>query len=136
MEWYERNKERFLLEVKLLKKYHPGARPVISNRTLYIFKKIIGKKSRYLIQIEYPKDFPYSPPRAHPIKPIIKGPHHQYIDGELCLYPPDEVGPQTSGKIICDWVELWIKAYEVWIASGKRDFPVPKDVEAKWKKLK
>ena len=115
MEWYEKNKERFFLEIKMLKNYHPRTRVLISNHTLYIFKEVRGKRARYLIKINYPEDFPYSPPSAYPVKPRIKGAPHQFRDGELCLYDFDAVGPQTSGKVICDWVDLWIKAYEVWI---------------------
>lgn len=136
MEWYEKIKERFILEIELLRKYHPRARVVISNHILYIFKEVRGKRARYLIKIKYPEDFPYSPPSAYPVKPRIKGTPHQYGDGELCLHALNEVSPKTSGKIICDWVDLWIKAYEVWITSGKRYWPKQKETEAKWMRLK
>ena len=134
MEWYEKNKERFLIEKKLFRRHYPQAIIIINNKRVIVFKKVLGKKHSYLIKIVYPRDFPNSQPRAYIVKPHIKKVHHQFSDSELCLYDSREVGPQTSGKVICDWCVRWIKAYEVWLSSGK--WPKPKDTEAKWIKLR
>lgn len=135
MKWFEENKERFQIELTLLRRNYPNARIVIDNGEVIIFKKVLGKFQNYLIKITYPESFPYSSPSAYPVTPKIHGAPHQYSDGKLCLHNSSEVGCQTSGKIVCDWVVRWIKAYEVWLASGKRNFP-EKNVEGQWIQLR
>lgn len=135
MEWYERDKERFLLEIKLLKRHYPNAKTGIKSNSFLVYKKFLGKFNDYLIKMIYPYNFPYSPPRAYVINPRIEKSPHQFTNAEPCLYDTNEVGPQTTGKVICDWAARWIKAYEVWLASGKVNFPEER-VEEQWIRLR
>ncbi|MFA5033796.1 MAG: hypothetical protein WC614_12365 [bacterium] len=141
MEWYERDKERFLLEVKLIKRHYPNAKTGISNNTVVVYKKFLGKFNNYFVKIVYPHNFPYTPPDVNILSPHIEISPHQFPNreknenGKPCLYDSAEVGHQTTGKVICDWSVRWLKAYEVWLASGRRNFP-EKKVEEQWIKLR
>jgi hypothetical protein len=122
MKWYERNPQRFEAEINLIKQNHPGARIFIQRGKVTIYLKVTENKNRYLAEIVYPEDFPYKQPRACIIKPQLPNLHekiHRFRDGSLCLARPEQMGPQTSGKVICDWVKGWVKAYEVWLRTGR-----------------
>lgn len=120
MPWFQRDKERYRLEVKLLKKHFPNARVVIYRGRLVIFHKVRGKFNQYLVRIIYPKNFPHSQSwQVKVVKPEISGAPHQFKNGSLCLFAPNQVSSQTSGKIIADWSKRWVKAYEKWRDAGK-----------------
>ncbi len=121
--WPENDKVRFLLEIKLLRRSYPDARPIISNGLLMVSNKFQGKRAAYMMKIEYPVDFPWSAPSAFITKPRIAGAKHIFDKGQLCLYTQKEVGPQTSGKVILDWAIAWLRAYEAWLDSGRTHWP-------------
>lgn len=124
MQWFRKKPDRLEEEILTLKKYHPHARACIKKGQLTIFLKVVGKKSKYLAKITYPKDFPYDQPVAYILEPKIVGPYeetHRYSNGSLCLAKPSQVGIWVSGKIICDWVKRWVRSYEIWLETD--EFP-------------
>jgi hypothetical protein len=121
MEWYDVDPRRFECEVMLLKKHYPKTRIFIQRGQLTLYHKVKAKKTKYLAKIIYPYDFPYGPPEAYIIEPKLPNIYeeiHRFADGNLCLAPPDQVGPQTSGLVICDWTVDWVAGYEIWLKTG------------------
>ena len=124
MKWFERNPQRLENEVMLIKRNHPSARIFFKGGKVMIFLKVISRKNDYLAKIIYPEDFPFEQPKAFILEQRLRGNYHKthrYSDSSLCLATPDQVGPQTSGKVICDWVNGWVKGYEIW--KRTKEFP-------------
>lgn len=122
MKWYKRNPARFECELALLKRHYPKTRFFNQKGKLTIYLKIPGKKDNYLAKVIYPDDFPYEQPKAYIVEPKIDNLYekiHMFRDGSLCLARPEQMGPQTSGKVICDWVRKWLESYEMWLSTGK-----------------
>lgn len=119
MTWYERDPQRFLAERQLLKHFYPNARMFRKGKTISALLSVVGQKRCYLVRIDYPSDFPLSPPVAFPVDPVIRGTPHQYSKGRFCLHSTSEVGPQTTGKVMLDWALGWYEAYEEWLSNGK-----------------
>ncbi len=116
--WYKRLPERLRLETKLVKKVYPSARFVQNKGLLEIYVNIRGRRRTYTAQVVYPHDFPYRPPVAYIVRPKLLHEPHMYRGGALCLYDAPDVGPQTSGKVVIDWVCGWIRSYEEFRRSG------------------
>ena len=117
MAWFKENSHRFELEMRLMARNYPHARVFIKKGNIVIFLEVASKRCKYLAEIIYPADFPFSQPKAYirsPKLPPIYHEIHRFDDGSLCLARPEQVGPQTSGKMICDWTHDWVKTYEVW----------------------
>jgi hypothetical protein len=110
MQWYQKNKTRFLLEKKLIRRHYPTARIFTDNKKIVILMKI-SLKRLYLIEMIYPKNFPYSQPKVFVKKPSVFT-SDQYKDGSLCLFDPNQAGPQISGKMLLDWTIKFLKDYE------------------------
>ena len=123
MRWYDKEKGRFLLEVRLLRRHYPEARIIVNDGILVIFKKVMGKRRNYLLKIVYPNNFPQEVPSAYVVKPEIGRTPHSFSSGRLCLHSAREAGPQLSGKVIMDWSTEWVAAYERWLKSGKSYWP-------------
>lgn len=122
MEWFKKDKARYLIETKNLKRHYPApqTRMVINNGKVLIFHKVKGRFNQYTIRVVYPRNFPYSKKwQVAVVKPKFRGAPHQFESGGLCLFKEGEVGPQTSGKQIVDWAREWVKAYEIWKDTGK-----------------
>lgn len=123
MEWFQKDEARFFVEMRLLEKHHPDARVIIHKGVVMVFKKFRGGRGTYLVRIVYPRNFPKRVSDAYVVKPELKYAMHRYSDGRLCLHATEEVGPQTSGKVICDWSVEWLKAYEKWLDSDMECWP-------------
>ena len=124
MAWFERDGQRLGMERQLLAWSYPEARMVLRDGRISVFLRIVGRRRRYVIRIDYPRCFPHEPPAAFPLEPPIAGTPHQYGGNRLCLHSASDVGPQTTGKVICDWCVDWIRAYETWLDSGKTRWPM------------
>lgn len=79
---------------------------------------------RYTIRIVYEMN---SVPLVYLKKPKLlfpngQKPPHIYKGKNLCLYYPPN-GEWTAKKIIAStiipWTSLWLKCYEIWLATGK-----------------
>ncbi len=118
MKWYQSNPARFEIEKKLLSRHHPGTRLVIKDGKVKLTKQIRTNRNTYLIEGQFPKDYPYSPLSVKVLKPKLhKKVPHIYRDGELCLHGSGDVGSETTAKIILDWTVQWLLTYERWLDS-------------------
>lgn len=118
MKWYKQRPQRCKAEMMAIKRIYPKARILEYKGHLLIFLKVPSRKTRYLIKVVYPGDFPYGQPRAYVIEPKIKDAPHRWPDGRLSVHE-DHEGPHTSGKIILDLTKKWIEAYEKWLDTGR-----------------
>lgn len=116
MIWFKTNRSRFIAEKVLLARFHPGAKMVIKNSRMSVFKQIVTSKDIYLIEAQYSDKHPYRPMNVFIREPRLKkSPPHQYIKGQLCLHDLRDVGPETTAKIYLDWAKQWIGIYERWL---------------------
>ena len=96
----------------------------VKEKQVLILLRVRGRRRSYTAKIEYPTDFPLREPRAFTVDPMIEDTPHQFPGGRLCLHSGSEVGPQTTGKVICDWTLQWYDIYKTkWLASGKTEWP-------------
>jgi ubiquitin-protein ligase len=77
---------------------------------------------RYEVIIVYPPSFPSEPPSSY-VTGIsgVENTPHQFPDGELCLFDPDDPKQWTSSStaaVIITWTAVWLHAYEVWKKTG------------------
>jgi len=119
MKWYEKDPARFVLEKMLLSQFHPDIKLVKEKGLLHIHKTVRGQNGLYKGKLTYPRNFPYQTIRPYVMSPKIRKSPHRFSSGMLCLHEPDDVGPQTTGKVFCDWFVQWIHSYERWLKTGK-----------------
>ena len=117
MHWFEEKPQRYLAETELIKRCFPQARIFREKNRIVVFHMIIGMKTRYLVRMEYPEDFPYEQPRAFIVEPKINKAEHRWMDGALCLHGNSD-DSRITGKIVLDRTKQWIMAYEEWVDSG------------------
>jgi len=114
MKWYEEKPRRLEKEVSLIRKIYPYARISIVKGYLVVKLRVVGRKTRYLLRVVYPRDFPYEEPKAYIDQPQIEYAKHRWNDGSLCI-EGDAEPPALSGKIVMDWAINWIRAFEHWL---------------------
>ena len=116
MKWYTNNPVRFEMEKHLLGRHHPGVKIIIKDGRTQVLKQLKTHQDTYLIEGEFPNNFPYSPMKVYIRNPVLKGsPPHQYNGDLLCLHGPNDVGPETTAKVYLDWAIQWIRTYERWL---------------------
>jgi len=96
---------------------------VIQSGIAQIFYKHQGWRAEYIVRVNYPPDFPYSPPAAYVVKPTLLPTPHEYEGRRLCLHGLNQTNPDTSGKNILDWAKKWLEAYEGWLDNGQSHWP-------------
>ena len=121
MSWYIRDPGRFELEKRLLRQFHPDVKLVKKKGLLRIHKHVRGSKATYVGELIYPKRFPYSEIEPYLLSPKIRRSPHEFSDGQLCLHHSEDVGPETTGKVFCDWFVQWVRHYEKWLRTGHWD---------------
>ena len=97
--WFDSNPRRLMNEQEAMKARCPGfsLRKLPSNGLAWVgWVRPQGTSTRFKISIEYPDDFPYSPPKVHSIEPKVLAPKHQYGDRSLCLMYPGDGSWRTS----------------------------------------
>jgi ubiquitin-protein ligase len=117
--WFERLPERFRLEVKLIKQFYPNSKVTQNNRRIEVYLKFRWGRKLYNLLMYYPNRFPYEQPEVIILSPKLFPAPHMFRDGRLCLWGVDDVGPQTSGKVILDWACGWIRSYEEYRSTNK-----------------
>jgi hypothetical protein len=115
MKWYERDPIRFEMERQLLRRFYPDVKLLQKRGSMYIHKTVRGRKNTYTVELTYPEKFPWSPLTSRMLTPKLPMSPHQYSPGMLCLYEPGDAGPETTGKVFCDWVVQWVYHYERWL---------------------
>ena len=73
-----------------------------------LFYNYKGKRDEYVIKVQYPDNFPFSPPAGFIVKPKILKTEHDYGIGRACLHGREDVGPRTSGKVVLDWTDACV----------------------------
>jgi hypothetical protein len=90
--------------------------------------------NRYEVLVKYPPNFPNEPALVFPTDPILEvldegGRRlvHQWSDGHLCLYHPDDkTFPSiATAATVTAVAAAWLHAYEEWLASGRKHWPGP-----------
>lgn len=130
--WFERNPARLVLERNAVAARFPGFRLVRDKQTLYWVGTLVSNSGRpYEVTVEYPDNFPDTPPKVFPTNPPIaiwrddKMLKHQYKDGSLCLFHPSDrfFEPKTTAVTVIATAAAWLFAYEQWLDSGKQSWP-------------
>lgn len=80
-------------------------------------------QTNYVVAIVYPKDYPFSEPRAYVLQPFIPATEHRFKDGHLCLYEHEGRGQgfesgKTTAVTVVGWTSAWLHAYEIWRKTG------------------
>ena len=79
----------------------------------------------HMLKIVYPHAYPNLPAEAYVLRPEIYSEKHQFEDGQLCLFNPQDGtkygwNPATSTAVtIAGWAIQWIYAYYTWRATGR-----------------
>jgi hypothetical protein len=131
--WYHAMPERLLVEQKSMSQYFPQFKLVQDEGQLGWLGEIeTNRNNKYQIALMYPYDFPSSPPRVYPIDPVVEvfddktlRNRHQYPDGHLCLYYPQDRTFKTNSTAatVVGVAAAWFFAYETWLESGKQEWP-------------
>jgi ubiquitin-protein ligase len=132
--WYELDPVRLVTEQSAMKSRFPQFRLLRQDRDLYWDGYLVanhGKK--YRIVVRYPNDYPARPPKVYPIDPVIEifrdeqagVLQHQYNDGELCLFHPNDRFFERKSTVVTvvAAAATWFAAYEYWEASGRTIWP-------------
>lgn len=129
--WYQHNPARLILEKEAMSRRFPQFSLVLQGTKLYWTGALTSNEgNHYEIALEYPDNFPDAPPKIFPIEPEIaiwKDDNmlkHQYRDGSLCLFHPDDrfFEPNTTAVTVIAAAATWLFAYEHWLASGKTEW--------------
>lgn len=130
--WYSQNPARLILEKEAMSRRFPQFKLVLQGIRLYWMGTLTSNSgNHYQIALEYPDDFPDTPPKVFPIEPVItiwKDENllkHQYRDGSLCLFHPNDrfFEANTTAVTVIAVAATWLFAYEQWLASEKREWP-------------
>ena len=124
--WYEINPARLVLEKEAMEMRFPAFRMVRDKHQLAWVGTLETNRRNinYKIAIYYPDNFPELPPRVFPIEPPITDLQHQYADGSLCLFHPNDrfFEANTTAVTVLAAAAAWFFAYETWQASGKAEW--------------
>src|SRR4051812_6205537 len=97
--WYDINPARLLQEKKVMETRFPHFQLVRDGEQLVWVGTLVSNRGReYEIAVYYPNEFPAAIPLVYPINPPITSWEdqqagtlkHQWDDGSLCLYYPDD----------------------------------------------
>lgn len=132
--WYEYDPVRLVIEQKAMQARYPKfvLRKLDDGRLAWMGALTSNTNKCYQIVVIYPHNFPNRPPDVYPIDPVIEvvdvgGTRykHQYADGHLCLYYPDDrtFGDSSTAATVVTVAAAWFFAYESWLRSGKREWP-------------
>lgn len=132
--WYETNPGRLVLEKKAVETRFPEFQLVRDgNQLVWVGTLMSNRGKSYEIAIYYPDDFPASAPRVYPINPRITSwknqqeglLQHQWNDGSLCLYYPDDrtFHANSTAATVIAIAAAWFFSYESWVDSGRTAWP-------------
>jgi ubiquitin-protein ligase len=128
-QWYESKRRRLDCEVRAVKEHYPQFKlEKLNNGNLAWSGYLQTKKCedtygrRYNVLIVYPPSFPSEPPSSY-VGGISgkEGTPHQFSDGKLCLFDPDDPNqwsPTCTAVVVITWTSAWLHAYEVWKKTG------------------
>jgi hypothetical protein len=121
MSWDIRYPERFGLEKLLLGRSYPNVKLVKKNGRWRIYITVRTRRNVYVGELIYPEGFPWAHIEPWLLHPKVGNCPHRFSNGMLCFYEPGDVGPETTGKVFCDWFVEWVRHYEHWLETGNWD---------------
>jgi ubiquitin-protein ligase len=131
--WYETLPGRLLIEKQAMQKCFPQFELVKDEEQLaWVGTLESNRNNQYEIAVMYPYDFPSEPPKVYPLNPPVQvfdertlRTRHQYPDGHLCLYYPQDrsFNATATAATVVGVAAAWFFAYESWLESGKSDWP-------------
>ena len=128
--WYVKPKQWFRVKPKLLRReyqamrrFYPNMRNLETPRGELAWQGSVTTwpGNEYQVELRYPANYPYAPPKAYIVEPTIEQSRHIYPDGHLCLFHKDDKTwqPETTAATVMSWVALWLHCYEVWAETGE-----------------
>jgi ubiquitin-protein ligase len=130
-QWYDREPARVAIEQKAMQTRFPQFSLIKLEDGRFAWNGVItsNNDNRYTILVIYPPDFPNKAPDVYPVDPPLDAGNHQYSDGRLCLYYPQDQSFQTNttAATVVAVAAAWFFAYEIWVAAGRgrADWPGP-----------
>ncbi len=113
--WYETNRQRLSLETETMAQRFPDFVLKTTDRGLTWAGQLrTNSGSRYQIAVVYSTDFPYYAPKVYVLRPPIRSPKHQWNDGSLCLFNPDDKtwNTNTTAAQAVALTAEWLFSYE------------------------
>jgi hypothetical protein len=130
--WYDADPARLVLEQRIMKERFPQFDLRRDGDTLMWVGALETNRynRRYELVICYPDAFPNEPPQVFPVNPAITvwkdEKHamlkHQYNDGSLCLFNPNDRtydSKTTTAATLVAITAYWLFAYEHYLETGK-----------------
>ena len=125
MQWYEKDPERFELERYVVRQHHLRTKWVILEGRMRLRAKYRGRRDTYLTEVLYPPRYPHDKPRGFVLRPKLRASPHQLGPNEPCL-EHGQWSPATTGAVWLNWFVEWLRAYEMYLDTGK--WPDPDEV--------
>jgi hypothetical protein len=127
MTWYLRDRARLVKEEEQMRQASSSAElRQVDGKLAWIDElPSSATRRRFKLMIEYPENFPYSPPKAFVLSPEVDGAPHRLADGSLCLFanPWTAAGLKTTARMVWTRAVVWFFAYEVWLVTGEWQAP-------------
>lgn len=128
--WYRSNPARVVIEQRAMRARFPQFElREDRGQLLWLGTLTTNRGNSYQVAVYYPDDYPNSEPKVFPIEPAItvwkdqrKGLlMHQFRDGSLCLFHPDDrfVQQNTTVATVVAVAAAWFFAYETWRETGE-----------------
>jgi hypothetical protein len=140
--WYEtrEGRARVLVEKRAMSTRFPEFQLVRINSASLTQKDLLGwqgplttpRGNQYIVHVIYPPAFPNEPPRVYPFRPRIElvdkdGVRlvHQYRDGRMCLFDPNDrtFTTDATAATLTAVAAAWLFCYEHWLATDGREWP-------------
>ncbi len=123
--WYrnDRWKPRLAAEVDVMCNRFPGFSLIedASGQLLWVGVLEPQPQERFLVTLEYPKDFPYRAPALWVLEPpLAAGAPHVYADGSVCIHQTTWDAHRGTAASCVPLLSAWLLAYVVWLQTGER----------------
>jgi hypothetical protein len=70
------------------------------------------------LEVRYTGSFPFEPPKAFVISPVIEVSPHRWRDGSLCLFAEEDASAFRSAPVLVARAKVWLWCQETWELSG------------------
>jgi hypothetical protein len=120
--WYKRHWARLKAESIIIAARFPQfvLKKTKSGQLFWEGILITNFKTRYLVNIMYPVNYPYEKPVFRIIKPKIKNASpHLFANGTLCVYPDRFDHKRCTAPAGVPLVASWLAMYEIWLRTGR-----------------
>jgi len=127
MKWWQWRPDLLSREVSSMKNVSNARLELVDNHLAWVEWITTNFGETYGVTIVYPNRYPKSPPQAFIIEPEIddKAPH-RFLDGSLCLFPPEDIYTNPNlkrAKHIRGLACFWLFCYTTYRETGQ--WPAP-----------